>query len=232
MARGRQLQQVVESLQHEARLSTSTSRGVDNRAYLKHVIKRTQELLYLTYDWPFLRATKETSRKTLNAGQRYYDFPAGISQDRIIRVYRQYGSHIWEPLEQGITPENYTAYDSDADVRADPALRWEYYDQDQFEIWPIPSAESQVWFDALIPLPDLVQEEDIVVLDDVVVYLHAAAEILAADGQKDAQAKLTLGQDRLRRLLGSVSTKQRVVLGAGHSQPRDGHVRLRAVYAR
>jgi hypothetical protein len=234
MARGKQLSQVVESLENECRLSTATSRGIDNREFLKHVIRRMQELLYDSYDWPFLKAEKAVSRKTLAAGQRYYDFPAGISRDRIINVHNQFGTSIWVPIEQGITPEHYTAFDSDSGARADPVLHWDYHGASQFEVWPTPaSSGGQIWFEALVPLPALTQESDALVLDDIVVYMHCAAEILASGNQKDAQAKLTQGQDRLRKLLGHVSSKKRIVLGGSSGgNDRKGKTALRVAYVR
>lgn len=215
MTRGLQLSQVVESLQHEIRSSTATSRGIDNREYLKHVLKRSQELIYDENWWPFLAAEKANARKTLAAGQRYYDFPTGINRDRIAQVWSQFGTSIWTPIDQGITPQQYTEFDSDSDARADPVLRWDWQGDDQFEVWPLPASNGGViWFEAMVPLPALTQESSVLVLDDIAVYLRAAAEILAADGAKDAQAKLAQSESRIRRLLGGVSSKKRVVLGS------------------
>lgn len=233
MARGVQLSQVVERLQHEVRSSTATSRGIDNREFLKHVIRRSQELIYEEHWWPFLKAEKASSMKEMAAGQRYYDFPEGINRDRIMAVWAQFGTSIWTPIDQGISPENYTAHDSDAGARADPVVRWDYHGLEQFEVWPMPASNGgDVWFEAMIPLPALTLESSELVLDDAVVYLRAAAEILAADGQKDAQAKLAQSESRIRKLLGNTGNKSRVVLGrAGEPVGRRGTA-LRVSYVR
>lgn len=233
MARGRQLSQVVEILQHEIRSSTSTSRGVDNREFLKEMVRRTQEVLYEDYVWPFLVAEKADSRKTLAAGQRYYDFPTAINRDRVIDVHSQFGASIWTTIEQGIGPEEYTAIDSDSDARADPALRWDFHGDEQFEVWPLPASNGGViWFRAMLPLTALTSDADVVMLDDRAIALRAAAEILAADGQKDAQAKLTQAQQRVAKLLGNTSSKQRVVLGGGPGDSGRRQTALRVSYVR
>jgi hypothetical protein len=232
MARGTQLQRAIEMLQHECRLSTNTSRGLDNREYLKEIIRRTQEWLYDEYDWPFLRAKKDVSRKTVAAGQRYYDFPAGINPDAIERVWINYGD-VWAPIEHGITPQHYSEQDSDNDERADPVQRWDWYGEDQFEVWPLPASNGDtIWFEGFKPLSTLTAESDTLDLDDRLVVLYAAAEILAANNQKDAQAKLNLAQKRLLKLGGRVGNKSRIVLGGGSDDSGRRRTTLRAVYTR
>lgn len=232
MSRCRQLAELVEQLQFECRLSTATSRGVDNRDYLKGLIRRVQEWLYEDNWWPHLKAEKEDSKKVLAAGQRYYDFPAGINPDRIAKVWHEYGEGIWVPVEHGIGPEQYNERNSDADERSDPALRWDWHGDGQFEIWPIPASNGgQIWFEAQRPLNDMVSESDTADLDDRVIVLHAAAEILVSDGQKDAQTKLDLARQRLRKLLGSTSSKEKLVMGGGRRQESSG-LKLRVAYVR
>jgi hypothetical protein len=233
VARGKQLSQVRESLQFEIRSSTSTSRGVDNIAYLNEVIRRTQELLYEEHWWPFLEAAKASSRKTLEEDQRYYDFPVAINRDRIKNVWTQVALGQWVPLEQGIGPEEYTAHDSDNDGNADPAQRWDWHGTEQFEVWPMPASDGGVvWFEALVPLTALTVDASIVMLDDRAIALRAAAEILAADEQKDAQAKLAQAQTRVNMLLGNVSRKGRVVLGGGGDCGGRRPTSLRVAYVR
>ena len=231
MARGTQLQHVVEMLQAECRLSTATSRGLDNRENLKELIRRTQTILYEENVWPFMKTKKEDARKTLAAGQRYYNFPTDVNPDRITKLWVQYGQNIWTPVEHGISPVNYTQRNSDNDQRADPALRWDWYGEDQFEIWPIPASDgSQLWFEAEKPCPEPVAESDTLFLDDRMIALYCAAEILAADNQKDAQAKLTLAQRRKAVLLGNVSNKQRVIFGWNQQGGQRRNTTLRAAY--
>jgi hypothetical protein len=231
--RGKQLSQVREQLQSEIRSSTATSRGVDNLAYLNELIKRSQEVLYEEEWWPFLKAEKNVSRKTLAADQRYYDAPAGINRDRVKAVHHKYSASVWVPIDQGIGPEEYTAYDSDDGATADPALRWDWHGLSQFEVWPMPASDGGlIWFEAMIPLPQVNDDNDILVLDDRAIVLRAAAEILAADGHKDAQAKLSQAQTRVNMLMGNVSSKKRIVLGGDRSELQRGRIALRAVYAR
>jgi hypothetical protein len=234
MARGRQLSELIEQLQAEARLSTATSRGVDNREQLKQLLRRVQEFLYEEYFWPFLKAEKASSRKTLSAGQRYYDFPAGINAERIQKVWHEYGDGIWIPIERGIGPEQYNEKNSDNnDERSDPVIRWDFHGESQFEVWPLPASNGgEIWFEAMKPLSDMVAESDTADLDDRVIVLHAAAEVLAADGQKDAQAKLDQARRRILKLLGNSSAGKRVVMGGAEQPSGRKSVALRVAYVR
>lgn len=232
MSRGRSLSQCVEGLQHECRLSTSTSRGIDNREFLKYVLRRAQELIYEENWWPFLRAEKASSKKEMAAGQRYYDFPTGINRDRIQQVWVEVGTGQWVPIDQGVGPDQYNAFNSDGDARADPVERWDYHGTAQFEAWPMPASDgADVWFEAMIPLPAFSVDADLAALDDHIIILRAAAEILAGNNQKDANAKLQQSQDRIRRLLGNSGSNKRVVLG-GAMPPGHKTTALRVSYVR
>jgi hypothetical protein len=197
VARGTQLQTLAEMLQDECRLSSATSRGVDHRTYLQRLIKRVQEELYDDFDWPFMRLKRDEADKTLEAGSRYYDFPTALNPERISAVHVQNGG-IWKRLVRGIDTSHYAAYDSDADVRSDPVQRWEWYGEDQFEVWPMPASDGDtVRFDGRKKLTVLATEASTADLDDILIVLFCAAEVLAPNNQKDAEVKLQKAQRRL-----------------------------------
>jgi hypothetical protein len=197
VARGTQLQTLAEMLQDECRLSSATSRGVDHRTYLQRLIKRVQEELYDDFDWPFMKIKRDEADKTLAAGQRYYDFPTALNPERITTVHVNNGG-IWTPLVRGIGTREYSAMDSDSDVRSDPALHWDWYGEDQFEVWPMPAANGDtVRFDGRKKLTALSQESATADLDDILIVLFCAAEVLAPNNQKDAEVKLQKAQRRL-----------------------------------
>lgn len=185
-------------------------------------------MLWDEYDWPFARIHKEDAGKTLMEGERYYDFPDLLDVERTVILWRKNGN-VWGELIQGITPEDYSAHDSDLPDKADPALKWDVYDESQFEVWPVPASDNwEVRFDGYRRKTELVDDEARMDLDDILVVLYAAAEILTAAKQADGPAKLQAAERRLNRLRGRLATKTRI----GFFTPsidvgRRGPIRLR-----
>jgi hypothetical protein len=214
MARGTSFEELVNQLRAECRFSTAASRGTDHAAYLEQVIQRTYELLWDEYDWPFLRVRKENAGKLLAAGQRYYDFPVGMAIETLEEVWFKDGNH-WFELEQGIGPEHYSVYDSDADVRAENPLRWDIVDGAQFEVWPVPSRAGEIRFTGKRKCTQLVATTDKAELDDRLIVLFAAAEVLSATSQRDSQAKIELAQKRLRVLRARTAGKTPINFASG-----------------
>ena len=207
MARGDTLGELVEMLRAECRITTSVAQGQANENYLKQLIRRYYEQLYDDYDWPFMRILKANARKTMAAGSRYYDFPTTINVERIERLWYLDGS-VWVPLKRGIGPEQYSVHDSDGDERADPVLRWEIYSDSQFEVWPLPSSTGTVWVDGIKKKNELTGDSDTCDLDGNMIILFAAAEVLSATNQKDAQAKLQAAQGRRDQLRGRLAASE------------------------
>ena len=192
MARGTQFLQVVEAVRAEVRRSTNVAVGIDDLGNLKQVVNRTYKMLWWEHDWPHL--TKYFDAVTLNAGQRYYNMPTGLSYERVKSVALWY-SGLPQILGFGIGFDEYAVSNPDAGVRSEPALRWDirYGDgvQEQFEIWPVPSASDQkIQFFGFGAEPNLVNNSDVLLLDDTLVTVHAAADILTAQKAEDATLKL------------------------------------------
>lgn len=207
MSRGTQLQTLTEMLQDECRLSSATSRGVDHRTYLQRLIKRVQEELYDEFDWPFmkLRLTSAEAGKSMEAGSRYYDFPTSLNPERITQAWHKNGG-IWVKLTRGIDPSHYSAMDPETDVRGDPVQRWDWYGEDQFEVWPLPASDDdEVRFEGRKKLTALSSEAATADLDDILIVLFCAAEVLAPNNQKDAEIKLQKAQRRLANLTMNVA---------------------------
>lgn len=223
MARRTTLEDVRNQLKKECRRSSATSRATDNDEYLDALIRRYAEQIYMDYDWPWARMHKEDGDKELAAGQRYYDFPTQLDVERTIKLYRKYGN-TWTELPQGITPIDYSAHDSDVDERADPALKWDVYDERQFEIWPLPASNGDiVRWDGYRRMEALVDDTSRLDVDDMLVVLFAASEVLAGSNQKDAQLKAVAANRRLLRLTQHLATKTRV----GFYPASTGHTPLR-----
>lgn len=191
MARGTQFVQVIEQVRAEVRRSTTVAVGIDDLQNLKQIVRRVYKMLWWDHDWPHL--TKYFPAVTLNAGQRYYDMPDGLSYERV-KSWALWYSGIPQPLDYGIGFEEYAVSNPDAGARSEPALRWEvrYGDgvQEQFEVWPVPSSSDQtLQFFGYGSEPTLVNDADQLLLDDTLVTLYAAADILTAQKSEDAKLK-------------------------------------------
>lgn len=213
----------MSKLRAELGRSTSVAVGVDDAEILKDVIRRTQETLYEDFDWPFLREMFPAI--TLNAGQRYYDIPAAFNYDRIEdAAIRISGRPV--PFYRGIDFENYTTFDSDAGVRAAPAQRWDIRwtgTKEQIEIWPIPvDSSNAMQFKGIRKLRDLTADDDVTDLDDNLIVLFSAAELLARQKSEDANIKLKAGQQLYSRLKGRSAAARsgfRLSMGAPTLRP-------------
>lgn len=221
MARGKQLSQLVDMLRAETGQSTSVSVGVSKLPELKQLLRRTQETLYDAYDWPFLRVQPF---KNLSAGARYYDFPTDLNMERVEEVVVWWNGEPF-PLTRGIGFENYAAYDSANDERTDPVTHWDVRwtgSAEQVEVWPIPATtytttnKYRLQFKGIRPLRTMVSDSDVADLDDQLIVLFAAAEILARQKSEDAQAKQAKAVERFNTLKGRTrGGSSMFVLGGG-----------------
>jgi hypothetical protein len=220
--RGQQLTRLISKLRAELGRSTNISVGVDDAQNLTAILQRTQEMLYEDYDWPHLRQTFPAV--PLQAGQRYYDLPAGLNYDRIeSAVVRLSGLPV--EFKRGIEVVNYASFDSDAGDRASPAQRWDIRWVDtaeQIEVWPIPDGnDSSMQFTGIRNLRRLVDGDDVSDLDDNLIVLFAAADVLAHQESPDAQIKLTMARQHYSRLKGrSTGGRSHFRLGGGCNGPQ------------
>lgn len=233
MARGTQLLTLVQMLRDELGRSSSVAVGVDDLPSLKQKIKRTQEILYDEFDWPFLKQTFD--QKQMQAGERFYDFPPACNFDRI----EPQTVHLWfsglpRHLERGIGFPEYALYNSQNDVRMEPALKWDIRwtgTKEQMEIWPVPASNSQtVQMSGIRHLRPLVQDRDVADLDDQMIVLFAAAELLGRQGDESAPAVLKQAQARFARVKGRSQTGSKTHR-MGMSEPDNSsrwHVVVRA----
>jgi hypothetical protein len=213
------LAEIVEVVRSEAKLSTNTSRGIDHGDHIRSLIRTTHESLAEDYEWPHLRLRRGDSFKTLAAGQRYYDFPVNLNVQFIEGAFVQWGAS-WLPLHYGITPQHYTALDSDADQRSDPVQVWEWYSNEglnQFEVWPVPAQDGVVLaFEGRRAISQLVEENDRADIDHLAIAFLVAAEILADNGKKEsASLKIDKATARIRMLQGNAhgASTQGFVMG-------------------
>lgn len=215
MARGKQLQELVAQLRAETGRNQNVAVGTSELDNLKEQLRRVQELLYDDYDWPFLNIERSVR---LQAGLRYYDLPEDLNYDRLNCVKFKYGN-VYTDLERGISFDDFSIYDSNDDIRSSPALKWDVRNTgtiEQLEVWPIPNDEGTIHFFGTKKLSAMVDDADRADLDDRLIVLFTAAEILARQKSPDAKNKLDLANSRLLKLRGnSQSASKMVQVGLG-----------------
>lgn len=218
MARGVQLGVMLAKLRGELRDAQSVALGVNVVENYKTTLARVQETLWQDYEWPFLNIYLDDP---VPAGTRYQQYPTGLDFERSVQAWQKYGGD-WVPLAYGITPELMNVYDSDEGIRADPIQAWQHQaDNNGYEVWPIPQTDQMLRFKGTAKLKPFVAETDVCTLDDQLIILFTAAELLAARGAKDAEAKLVAAQGLYRRLKGLQGAKKAAVVvmgGAAHPQ--------------
>jgi len=216
---------IVEMARNEARLSTNTSRGVDHLDHVKQLVKRHYTLLAEDFDWEHLSINRDydESRVQLQAGSRYYNFPAAINIQKIGKMWLKWGI-VWREIDYGIQFKDYSMLDPDSDARADPVLKWDRYGDAQFEVWPLPSTNGDaaapysnwVGFEGQRAIETYVADTNRADLDDFMIALYVAAELLAENGQKGASdAKIAAATRRRDSLKASMSDKSRFTMGRG-----------------
>jgi len=216
MARGTQLLALVDRLKDETGRSSAVSVGVDELPSLKNLLRRTQNWLYEDYDWPFLRVNRSTN---LQAGERYYDFPTDLNVERVEETVCLYNTTRY-PVLRGIEFDDYNTYDSDLDERSDPILKWDVRsinNVEQAEVWPIPASNAtKLLWRGIRALRPLIADADVCDLDDDLIVLFAASEILQRQKSSDAKAKLDFAQQHYTRLKGRhKGTSPTITLGGG-----------------
>lgn len=202
MARNTSLGMLLNKLKGEVRDSQDPSFSQNADGMYRQMLQRTQETLYDDFDWPFLRV-RDTTLST-QAGERYYNVPAAMNMERIESLWVFWSSQ-WRMLERGVTEQDYNYYNPDMNVRVDPVLKWDVVDTgngEQIELWPLPSSTLPMHVIGIRKLKPLLADADTADLDDNMLALYCASEILADKKAADAGAKLKAAQARYQRLKG------------------------------
>lgn len=211
MARRQTLLKLLNDLRIEARLSLLPSHNIQNRPAQVGMLQRVQDRLWEDFTWPHLRVERQVP---IQAGQRYYAPPADMQIDRIERI-EFFSDGAWRLIGPGIDPEDYTAWNSDLDQRSWPPRKWQIFEDETVEIWPISDVnataatrEGYLKFTGIRNLKELVDDGDRADLDDRLLVLYAAAEMLAASNAKDAQLKLDQANALYARLRGNLTPRK------------------------
>lgn len=223
MARHTTLLRVLDMLRAEARLSMNPAHNRQVRDAHVNMLQRIQERLWDDFTWPHLRVQR---LKPCSISQRYYATPNDIHIDNIEKI-EVFDSGGWRPLLPGIFGEHYSAYNSDLNERAWPVMRWQIHEDEDIEIWPIAdmngdktTMQGMLKFTGIRNLKPFVKDADRADLDDNLLVMFGAAELLAAQGAKDAQVKLDQANQIYRRQRGGLTPRKRFrMFGIGPALP-------------
>lgn len=223
MARGVTLGELLVKLKIAARYDPNPALSLNMVPLFIQSLQDTQERLYDDFDWPFLKISPD---KVLATGQRYYDVPANMNLERIQAVDLYYGGK-WLPVERGISLDNYNSMDPEVGVQADPVVRWDVVDTGtgaQVEVWPVPASNgAKLRFTGIRKLKPLIANADLADLDDQIIVLYAAGELLGGAKNPEAQVKFEQAKRRLATLHGRVTHRRAgsFVLGGEVAVPTD-----------
>ena len=166
---------------------TIASAGVDTK---NQKLNNMQSFLYGQHN--FLRGKVRVSLP-LTPGQRYYTLPAGIDFDHLDKPQYTTVAGFRYEVYFGIDQPEYNVYRSDLGVQATPVIRWDLVNVAgvlQIECWPIPSTIQTLEFSGQNYPTPMVADSDPCVIDDLLIVLFTAAEMLAKRQAADASAKL------------------------------------------
>ena len=221
MARGTSLGTLIEGLRAEIGHSLQPNLGRSMRDVLVNYLQRTQRRLWEDYSWPFLRVKRDLS---ISATQRYYNLPADVTFERIELVEFKHGD-VWHKLVYGIGRDELNQHDSDRNVTSYPIRRYDSYEGNQLEFWPVPSTNSvassgagEVRITGIKNLSPFIASADLADLDDQLIILYAAAEIAARQKQADAQNKLQQANAHYSRLKARLAKTDTFVIGGGEPE--------------
>lgn len=215
MARNTQLLQLLDRLRAEISHSQSPALGQNAREGLIAILQGRQERLYQDWEWPFLKVDRDV---TLSAGSRTYGFPSDMNYERIKTVsYLPEPGGRWIEVKHGIGPEQFNVVNSLTGQRGSPVRRWQWYEDNTFEVWPIPATNGGLMrFNGIRHLRPLLADGDRADLDDTLIVLYSAARILQRQKSADAGQVLEEAKSHYLKLRGQPIGSAQTFIMSGH----------------
>jgi hypothetical protein len=219
------LSQLRLDLRAETGQSMNISQGIQAQQNQDYQIARQQQELYTAYEWPHLRCWVDIP---VASGQSLYDYPPTMPFDLINRIYwAQNNTSNWKMLRFGIyaydvrpmaqqyvgTPlrwGNFLTIDPTGDTPTNPI--------GQIMLLPIPNVDGTLRVAGLAPLPPLINDDDLCIIDSKAIVMFAAVEILATQKAEVAQLKLTKAQNYLKRIRAQQGADKRANYNMGGSR--------------
>lgn len=215
MSRGTTLANLRTMLKAEIGDYSGTNSTRD--AELNVLLATKQKVLGTEHDWPFLHQQWDV---VVSAGTKFVAVPTStataanpasqtvdVDLDKLPTLWVYYNG-TYQPVIYGVQPDEYNVFDFTNDAsRSDPIQRWRYATNvnesnlpNRFEVWPVPATEQKLRFIGKRALTTLTSDSHTADLDDVLIVLFTAADILARKKSQDAQLKLQQANRRLQWL--------------------------------
>jgi hypothetical protein len=215
MARGRQLSQLLNQLQAEAGMSLLPASSVSSRDSRVQLLNRVQARLYAAYDWDFVYIKRDV---LMPINTRYATLPVDIDFDRVNQANISQGtnSNEWRGLGYGIGDGDYR---QTGEGEKGCPQKWAPTEGGLYEVWPVPDGTYRIRFRGVKVLPPMVNDSDRAVLDDTLIVLHAASELMKRAKLLDWEDKLRDGQAHFMRLRSFSGGNKRAsfIMGGGIS---------------
>lgn len=177
--------------------------GSGDDVILMQLLSDKQKDLASMYSWPFLEDRFDYNN--IQVGSRYLAFPTMddegdatvLDLERPIKVEVFWGAK-WSPVAYGIGSEQFNFLNSDLPGNLqDPITNWRWSQEGMFEIWPMNATVQTLRFTGQRAMDTLAALTDTADLDDRLLVLAVAADILARQNQKDADRMSARYQRRL-----------------------------------
>lgn len=225
MARGTTLEQLTVMMKAEVGATPKYDANTDMNFVYHQYLRRHYENLYDGWAWPFKRIERDVLTQ---AGERYYDWPADIDVEQQLEFWVDENG-TWIRLEQGIGPEQYNSYAEGE--RQDYPYRWDWQGEDQFEVWPMSALDGVKLRIIGTKNPNkLISESDTCDIDDQMVVLYAASELLLRDDPNRAQMKQNMAKQREAIVKAKLQTRKRLSMsGRDRSPPAYGSTKVIAI---
>lgn len=224
----------------KALLGDSLSVGTQSDALYTQLLADKQQWLVGEYDFPFL---KKRWNKAIVDGDRYLAIPtvtvdgvtANIDFARPFKAFVTYTSS-WMEVEYGINEEEemnsqnpetgITGWDQ---VKNSPIQRWQFKDSTNFEIWPVSNTAQTFRFVGQRTLSALAADGDLALIDDQLLVLSTAVDLLTKSKEADAPARVAEAKERLSRIRSSMPTRSRDIVIGGAMRDRTWRRRVKII---
>jgi len=204
-------------------------------AEMNTLLSDKQKWLASEYSWPFLQQFWDVA---VNAGSQYNNMPvvndSNLGESLALDLMRPFWvdvfwNQVYDEMQYGIGRDEYNWMNFALGQSTDPIQRWRFNSNvnetvhpNQFEVWPVPVTPQTVRFTGQRVMLPLVQDTDTADLDDMLIVMFAAGELLTRKKQQDGQLKLGLAKQRLEKLKSAYPVRDRdVILGGGKRNWRE-----------
>lgn len=234
MAYGTLLSTLRTMLRAEIGQTMDTAQSTSEDTRDNQLLANKQLWLADSHDWPVLENKWDLS---VPAATRYIALPTAIIQGTsnvIININRPLEVNVlyaqrYLPVGWEIGEEEYNVWNSNLTppFKADPLRKVQLTDATNIEVWPIPNTTQTLRFIGQKKLSALSADSDPALLDDYLIVLMTAVDILTALEHPMAQQKAQMAVSRMSQVrAGLPSRTDKIVLGKNNYYNRQNYRRI------